>query len=135
MSQFDAVWNVSDLNPNQQKALGALLASTSIEQAAERCGLSAATIKRYKSSEPFATVYRRQRRLLFESTLAGVQHLSSDAVSALQDALREGTDVNTRLRAARGVLEYLLKFTAEERALLEQEEILRRIEALETGGT
>jgi len=133
MSQFDTVWGVSDLKPNEQKALNALLTSTSVEEAAKKCGLSVATLKRYKSSEPFATVYRQQRRLVFEGVLAGVQQLGTEAISALKDALQDG-DVNTRLRAASRTLEYLLKFTEEERKLLEQEEILRRIEALENGG-
>jgi hypothetical protein len=130
MSQFDTVWSITDLSNNQQKALNALLTSTSIEQAAKKSGLSAATIKRYKSSEPFATVYRQQRRRLFEDIIAGIQFLSSGAVTALEDALQQG-DLNTRLRAARGVLEYLIRFMEEERKLLDQEEIIRRIEALE----
>jgi len=120
---------IETLPANQQKALAALLATPSIEAAAEQCGLTARTIKRYLADKTFAACYREQRALVLNETVAGLEKASVDAVAALTGAL-EDADVGTRIRAARSIIEFMFKGTDMERKNREIDEIEREIEEL-----
>ena len=129
-NRFDTATDVSSLSPNQTKALNALLSTTSIPAAAQQCGLSVATVKRYLTDATFSRIYREQRMLILQETVAGITRLGTDAISAFEDAL-EGGDLNERLRAARFVLDMIYKGVELERRIRDQEELERRLEALE----
>ena len=122
--------DISSLSANQAKALNALLLTTSIEAASERCGLHTQTIKKYLSQENFAHLYREQRALILQEVVSGLTTLGTKAVVKLEEALDAG-DVNTELRAASRVIDYIVKLVELERRIREQEELIERLEALE----
>lgn len=122
--------SVSDLSPNQQKALAALLATTSISAAAEECGLGISTVKKYLAQEDFSRVYREKRMLILQETVAGISRLGTEAVRAFEDALEDG-DLSERLRAATRILDYIYKGAELERKIRDQEELEQRLLALE----
>jgi hypothetical protein len=130
MRRTDTTADVSSLSPNQAKALSALLQTTSIGAAAEECGLSVATVKRYLADATFDAVYREQRRLILQETVAGISRLGTEAIQAFEDALNVG-DLNERLRAATRVVDMIYKGTELERRIREQEELEQRITDLE----
>ena len=130
MRRTDTTADVSSLSPNQAKALNALLQTTSIGAAAEECGLSVATVKRYLADATFDTLYREQRRLILQETVAGISRLGTEAIQAFEDALNVG-DLNERLRAATRVVDMIYKGTELERRIREQEELEQRITDLE----
>jgi hypothetical protein len=130
MRRTDTTADVSSLSPNQAKALNALLQTTSIGAAAEECGLSVATVKRYLADATFDAVYREQRRLILQETVAGISRLGTEAIQAFEDALNVG-DLNERLRAATRVVDMIYKGTELERRIREQEELEQRITDLE----
>lgn len=122
--------SLASLSPNQQRAMSALLSTTSIPAAAQECGLGISTIKKYLSQETFSRLYREQRMLILQETVAGITHLGAGAIKAFEDALEDG-DLNERLRAATRVLDYIYKGAELERRIRDQEELERRIQALE----
>jgi hypothetical protein len=130
MRRTDTTADVSSLSPNQAKALSALLQTTSIGAAAEESGLSVATVKRYLADATFDAVYREQRRLILQETVAGILRLGTEAIQAFEDALNVG-DLNERLRAATRVVDMIYKGTELERRIREQEELEQRITDLE----
>lgn len=122
--------DISSLSANQAKALNALLATTSIEAAAAECGLHTQTIKKYLAQENFSRVYREQRALILQEVVAGLTTLGTEAVAKLEAALEAG-DINTELRAATRVLDYITKLVELERRIRDQDEIEERLVALE----
>jgi hypothetical protein len=130
MNQFNIIDAISRLPANQSKALTALLKTPSIAAASEECGLSVATVKRYLADENFSTIYRKQRMMILQQTVAGLTDLSSLAVSKIEDAMSSG-DPNTELRAACRVLDYATKLVELERRIRDQDEILERLSRVE----
>jgi DNA-binding transcriptional MerR regulator len=130
MTPTDTVEDVLYLSPNQSKALNALLQTPTVGEAAALCGLSPATLKRYLAEEHFASAYRKQRMLILQQTVSNLTHLSSEAVGKLEAAMSAG-DVNTELRAACRVLDYVVKLVELERRIRDQDEIEQRLQALE----
>jgi hypothetical protein len=122
--------DVSSLSPNQAKALNALLTTTTIGAAAEQSGLHISTIKKYLAQEHFSRVYREQRALILQEVVAGLTTLGTEAVAKLESALEAG-DINTELRAATRVLDYITKLVELERRIRDQDEIEERLAALE----
>jgi len=121
-----------ELSPSQHRALRALLSTTTIAAAAEEAGLGLTTIKRYLTDENFARIYREQRSLILQETVAGLQQTGNEAISVLRSSMSsEQGDPNLNLRAARTVLDFLFKGVEIERRIREQEELEERIEALE----
>ena len=131
MNQNGTVVDVSHLSANQVRALDALLKTTSISEASKECGLSLTTVKRYLADEMFATVYRKQRMLILQQTVAGLTNLSSKAIAKLGAAMDAG-EVNTELRAASRVLDYLAKLFELERRIREQDDHEERLTRLES---
>jgi sugar phosphate isomerase/epimerase len=123
--------DVSSLSANQQKALQALLTTTSIGAAAEQCGLHIGTVKRYLADETFAAVYRDQRVLILQETVAGLQRLGTKAIMVLEGSLDDNDDPNAKLRAARTVLDYIAKLVELERRIRDQDDLEQHLERLE----
>ena len=112
------------LSDRQRKALDALLVTPTVVAAAERCGLSRATIFRYLRDPEFKKRYAEERAHLTDQTVAGLQKLGISAVNALRRNLDAESDPSAQIRAARSVLQYLFKG-------VEQVEIEERLRALE----
>jgi hypothetical protein len=72
---------------NREKALIALLETTSVRQAAEKCGLSERTLFKFLEDADFKTEYRNARRQTVESAIAKLQNAASEAVERLKDLM------------------------------------------------
>src|SRR3712207_2314915 len=77
--------DISSLPANQQKALAALLTTTTIEAAAAQCGLGVRTVKGYLAQENCAAVYREQRALILQETFASLTRLGSKALTVIDE--------------------------------------------------
>jgi DNA-binding transcriptional MerR regulator len=108
---------------NREKALSALLESVSITDAAQKCGLSDKTLRRYLEDEEFQKEYRVARRLVFEQNIVRLQSLHAGAVDALERNLN-CENPSVEVRAAQIIIEG-------NRKDFETLDILERLETLE----
>ncbi|HUF04347.1 MAG TPA: hypothetical protein VMM38_09245 [Aridibacter sp.] len=69
---------------NHEKAIKALLESTSIRSASSLSGLSETTLYRYLRDEGFLTKYRTARRQIVEHAISQLQGITSEAVETLR---------------------------------------------------
>jgi len=72
---------------NREKSLIALLETTSVRQAAEKCGLSERTLFKFLEDADFKAEYRNARRQTVESAIAKIQNAASEAVERLRDLM------------------------------------------------
>jgi AcrR family transcriptional regulator len=119
-----------NLTPKQLKAIAALLATSTREEAASAAGVSPATLYRWLKDDGFREEYRDERYRVVGHVVGELLAKASAAVTALGEGL-EDSDINARLRAARFVLDYVLKGTELDRRLHEQEELEARLDAIE----
>lgn len=96
----------SDLTAKQVKAVEALLTQPTIQKAAETSGVSYTQLRRWLADAGFSEAYRRARSVLFESTLAGLQSVVSDAVKTLHSIMNdESNAASVRVSAASRLLD------------------------------
>src|SRR5688500_9959111 len=96
------------LSRKKEFAILALLQEPTLQQAAERCGLSAATLWRWLQNPEFQQACRSARREAFHTALARLSQLSNEAVLTLHRNLTCGMPA-TQIRAAVAILEFGLK--------------------------
>jgi hypothetical protein len=85
------------MKTNQENALNALLASVSITEAAQKCGLSEKTLRRYLDDADFQKEFRAARRIVFEQNIVRLQSLHAGAVDTLERNLNcKNPSVETR---------------------------------------
>jgi hypothetical protein len=95
---------------NHQRALFAMLSSTSIKAAAEKVGLSERTLRRYLEEPHFKRAYDTERARMLEEAIASLQTLAGKAIATLGGVLDdEGADAGTKLRCARFVLDLMFR--------------------------
>ena len=92
---------------NREKALTALLECSSISQAADACGLSEKTLRRYLEDTEFAEEYRAQRQRIVDHAVAQLQQSTTAAVEALRRNLT-CHDPAAEIRAAQMILSNVL---------------------------
>jgi len=110
-------------NKNHEKALTALLETSTIAEAAKRANLSEATIYRFLSNPEFQKEYRKARRALVENSIGQIQTATGEAVETLRKNLTcENPAVE--VRAAQIILDTAYKG-------VELLDILERVEVLE----
>src|SRR5262245_34525881 len=115
----------SKLDGHQERALAALLSSSSHAEAAQRAGISESTLQRWLREPAFREEYRAARRALLEAAIGRLQSASGDAVQVLQDVLTDPqAGANARIRAACSILDYSVK-------AVELWDLAERIERLE----
>lgn len=108
---------------NKEKALSAILETSSIAEAAKRCGLSEKTLRRYLDDGDFLKEYRAARRQIVETSLSKMQKATGAAVETLIKNLHcENPSVENR--AAQLIIENSVK-------AVETLDILERLEILE----
>jgi predicted DNA-binding transcriptional regulator AlpA len=108
---------------NTEKALAALLNTSSVKDAAATSGLSEETLYRYLRDEDFRREYQQARRQVVESSISAMQQASSEAVETLRRNLNcENAAVETR--TAQIIFENSIRG-------LELTDILSRLEVLE----
>src|SRR5215218_2251744 len=96
------------LSAKQERAIVALIASKTLEEAAGRVGVTQRTLYRWQHEDVlFQTEYRHARRAALDSAIAGLQAGAAEAVTTLRNAL-DDRSVNVRVRAALGLLEHAL---------------------------
>ncbi|UFU06995.1 helix-turn-helix domain-containing protein [Ruania halotolerans] len=88
----------------QERAIAALLACRTLEEAAHESGVSVRTLRRWLDSEPFASLYRDQARRAAREAVSALLSGQREAVEVLRGALHTGTPA-TQVRAARALLE------------------------------
>jgi hypothetical protein len=106
----------------QEAAIGALLSSRNIEEAAKTTGVSASTLRRMRLPE-FESDYLRARREGVTQAYARLQQ-NSNVAGTLLLKLLVGSKDSTKLQAAKCILEL-------SRKALDTEDILLRLERLE----
>jgi predicted DNA-binding transcriptional regulator AlpA len=111
------------MNTNQENALNALLASVSITEAAQKCGLSEKTLRRYLYDTDFQKEFRAARRVVFEQNIVRLQSLHAGAVDTLERNLN-CENPSVEVRSAQIIIEGSRKD-------FETLDILERIERLE----
>jgi hypothetical protein len=111
------------MKTNQENALNALLASASITEAAQKCGLSEKTLRRYLDDAEFQKEFRAARRMVFEQNIVRLQSLHTGAVDALERNLN-CENPSVEVRAAQIIIEG-------NRKDFETLDILERLEVLE----
>jgi hypothetical protein len=110
MSQYEPAEGIPSLTANQQKALAALLNSTSLAEAAETAGLSTATLKRYLAEDRFANAFRDLRLQVLDLTVAGLQAACSDSLKVVLEIVRDEEEEKAlRLKAANSVFAHMDK--------------------------
>ena len=108
---------------NKEKALAALLESSSIAEAAKRCELSQETLYRYLREKEFVSDYRNARRQVVENSITQLQQASGEAVEALRRNL-SCSNPQAEIRSAQIILDNALKG-------VELVDILERLEQIE----
>lgn len=100
------------LTPKKQRALQALLTNGTKQEAAKAAGISPRTLCDYLADEEFQREYKRAFRQLVTDATRQAQRSLSPSLSALNDIVQdEGENSNTRISAARTLLEYTLRLT------------------------
>jgi hypothetical protein len=124
LSEFDRILRkIMPKEINKQKALSALLKSSSVAEAAEISELSEKTLRRFLQDEEFRTEYQTLRRELVTGAINQMQNLATEAVERLKD-LQYSENPTVALRASQIIYENSVKG-------LETIDILTRLEALE----
>jgi hypothetical protein len=108
---------------NKEKALAALIETSSIREAAKVSGMGEATFYRYLQDREFLTEYRTLRRTMIENAISQFQQTASEAIRTLKDNLHcENPAI--AVRASQIILEFAFKG-------LETTDILERLEKIE----
>jgi hypothetical protein len=89
---------------NTEKALAALLTSSSVKDAALASGLSEETLYRYLRDEEFSGEYATARRQVVESAITGLQNAANEAVETLRRNLT-CDNPQAEIRAAQLILD------------------------------
>lgn len=107
----------------KEKVLIALLATSSVREAAKTSGVCEATVYNYLKDEKFLTDYRNARRMSVESAIANMQHAANEAVERLKE-LQYCENPAVAARCAQIIFDASVKG-------LETVDIIERLEKLE----
>jgi AcrR family transcriptional regulator len=108
---------------NKEKVLIALIETSSIREAAKKCGIGEATIYRHLQDKEFKTAYRDARRATVESAISKIQNAASEAVDRLKE-LQYCENPAVAARCAQIIFENSIKG-------METTDILERLEKIE----
>ncbi len=98
------------LSVRQHRLILALLQHGTIREAAHACRVSEATVFRWLKNDLFLTSYREARRQAVSQAIAALQQNAVEAVTTLQQIVRDESVVpGARLTAARTILDLALK--------------------------
>lgn len=114
------------LSAKQTRSLAALLSCKSVEEAAQKAGISSTTIFRWlRKDETFRLEYRKRRSQLMEETLRQLQGVCNLAIETLSQVMEDQeATAASRVTAAKTTLELSLK-------IQEHQDLAERIERLE----
>ena len=111
---------------NKEQALAALLTSTSMREAAGKCGLSERTLNEYVRTDPeFKKAYTAGRREIVRTAASEMQEAYLLAVNTLKEiAANKEHSAGVRIQAAGNILKYGIK-------LQEITDVSDRLDAIE----
>jgi hypothetical protein len=113
------------LTRKQERAIVALLANRSVEDAARACKTPVRTLFRWPKEPGFDAAYRKAKKAAFGQGIARLHHLSSAAVSTLGKVMLDAaTPPAAKVRAADSILNHTIK-------AIETEDIEARVAELE----
>ena len=92
----------------REAALAALLSQPTLEQAAEKAGVSTRTLKGWLTDPDFQRAYRQERRRLVEGAVTRVQQACLKAVAALYRNLECGKPA-AEIVAAKAILSLAIR--------------------------
>lgn len=111
------------LTRTAEAAIAALLTEPTVEAAAAKAGIAAATLRRWLQRPEFLAAYRAARRRVVESAIARLQAAAEKAVAALERNLT-GRRASNQIRAAVAILDRAVRG-------VELLDLAERVEALE----
>jgi hypothetical protein len=121
----EALPDEDQLTPAQERAVIALLSSSSLEEAAKAARVSVSSLRRWRQEPAFQVAYRHARFALLESATAKLRGAACRAVEVLVEAMNDKEAPHSvRIRAAQVVLESAYKSA-------EVEDLAERLEAQE----
>lgn len=94
------------LSRKQEQAIGALLSTHTLRQAAEQVGVAEVTLRRWLGSPAFHRSYQDARQHVLSQTTDQLIHACTGAVATLESIMQD-TDctASARVTAARAILE------------------------------
>jgi hypothetical protein len=117
--------STTTLDIREERALGALLATSTVREAALMADIGEATLHRWLSRPDFKAAYRSARRDLTEKVTARLQAIACDAADALHRVVTDvGAPPSVTVAAARTIIELAQKGLA-------LDDLAARVEALE----
>ena len=112
-------------NHKRERAVSALITSSSIAEAAQVAGIGQRTLYSWLNEKDFQELYRAARREVVGQALAQLQRVSSLAVNTLSEIMSDTkAPATSRVSASKAVLELAVK-------AVELEDIMARLERLE----
>lgn len=115
------------MTPKKQKALLALLTSSTREKAAAAAGITPKTLRGYLEDPEFQAEYKKAFAGLVEDAARQAQQTLDPAIAVLREIMEDnGESGQVRVSAARSVLEYGLKMT-EKLAIIDKVDELEKI--------
>ncbi|MCD8354927.1 MAG: hypothetical protein LUC47_11560 [Clostridiales bacterium] len=123
------------MNMKQAHGLAALLSSNSITEAAKVSGTSETTLRRWlREDAEFIEAYNTQLRTMLEDASRVGQVRSAEAMKCFVDVMGDDAiNPQTRITAARSLLEFTLKLTEFTELKTQMEELERRIKKMDGG--
>lgn len=113
------------MTARQQKALAALLSTSSKAAAARAAGISDRTLRDYLADPTFWAEYEKAFKDMVEDAAKQAKQSLSPALSTLREIVEDkGEDTQARISAARAILSNSIK-------LIETADILARLKELE----
>jgi transposase-like protein len=98
------------LGRKQEAAIAALLTAGTIAEAAQACGISAATLWRWQQQPEFAERFRIAREDVLKGTTTLLRNAASQAVATLQSVAGDaGQLAGARVTAAKAILEFAFR--------------------------
>jgi hypothetical protein len=117
------------LSRRREQAIAALLSSGTVEQAAERAGVSYRTLRSWLVQPDFAAEYRARRRALLDDAVKVLQAASASAVGTLVGKLKAPKDADG-INAARLILETAFRGTEVLDLAVQLAELKAQVEAI-----
>jgi hypothetical protein len=97
------------LTRKQEALIGALLTESTHADAAQKAGVSEATLHRWLNLPVFQVAYRQARRELVEAAIGRIQNAAGQAVDTLLAVAKNGAKDSDRVRAAVALLDHALR--------------------------
>lgn len=123
--------NNGTLSTKQQRAIAALLSERDVRAAARAANVGERTLWRWLGDETFRAELTRQEGAIIDQVTRGLLSMQGAAIAAFDKVLKDpkAGEAN-KLRAAEGVLDYLLKL----RELNNLETRIRKLEEAQNEG-